>query len=309
MIYIVILNWNSSNETIACLKSVMNLNDSEVNFKVIICDNNSQDNSSRNILKFLEDNYMYDYLSINEKEIYSTPNEYKILYIQNNSNYGYAGGNNVGIKFANNQIDLEYVWILNNDTEVDKNSLNELVHKMKSNPLYGVCGSRLVNISNRKNVQGIGGTINTRLCITKEVGNNYLIDDVIDELKYEKEVQYVIGASLLISKKCIEQIGYLCEDYFLYYEEIDYCNRAKNANFLIGISSKSIVFHHHGASTGKGKSDIADYYSVKNRIILTRKFYSENLFTVKLSILFVIFNRIRRLQFKRAVSYIGFLWI
>ena len=204
---------------------------------------------------------------------------------------------------------MSYVWILNNDTVVQSDSLKFMLHKFLENNNYGVVGSRLVELENKSNVQGVGGIINPWLCTTKEIGSDLKINDAINEKEFEEKIDYVIGASLLISRDCLENVGLLCEDYFLYYEEIDYCNRARENNFSIGIASQSIVFHAHGASTNKGKSQIADYCSVRNRILITRKFYPNKLIFVKLSIFLVSLNRARRFQFSRAIRYLKFLFI
>lgn len=111
----------------------------------------------------------------------------------------------------------------------------------------------------------------------------------------------------MFNRLCLQQVGLMCEDYFLYYEEIDICNRIRQNNLKVGIASKSIVYHKHGASTGKGKSDVADYYSVTNRLLLARKFYKENLIFVKISFVIIIINRLKRLEFKRGFKYMFIL--
>lgn len=111
---------------------------------------------------------------------------------------------------------------------------------------------------------------------------------------------------MMFSRAALEKVGLLCEDYFLYYEEVDMCNRLKKAGFELGVASKSIVYHKEGASTNYGKSDVADYCSVRNRILIAKKFYPSYILTVKLSLLGVIFNRLKRREFKRALDYIKF---
>lgn len=307
MIYIVVLNWNSAKETIACLKSLVNLDDFN-NIRIIVCDNDSDVNSIKQIESYLSDFYGNDYISLNEDETLTYKIDKKFYFIKNFKNYGYAGGNNIGIRFALQFADMEYVWILNNDTIVKEDSLNQMLIKIKSDHKYGVVGSRLVEMGNKIKVQGIGGIINTWLCTTKEIGSDYKIDDEINEIYYENKIDYVIGASLLISKNCLNKVGLLCEEYFLYYEEIDYCNRVKLEGFKVGISSKSLVFHELGASTGKGKSIIADFCSVRNRLIVSRKFYNEKYLFTYLSLFLVIFNRLRKMEVKKSLNIFKILW-
>lgn len=307
-IYVVILNWNSAQDTIHCIKSVLNLNKIK-DVTIVICDNDSKQESYEEIKNFVLDQTNISNLIISENEISNYNNSnYKIVLIKNEKNYGYAGGNNRGVRFALNQETMQYVWILNNDTEVASDSLDYLIDKFESNKKYGVVGSKLVEFENRTKVQGIGGIINPKFCITKEIGSELSVEEHVDELNYEKKIDYVIGASMMFSRLCLQTVGLMCEDYFLYYEEIDICNRIRHNNLEVGIASKSIVYHKHGASTQRGKSDIADYYSVRNRLVIIKRFYPENLFTTKLSIFIVILNRIRYLRFKSAIRYFNFLF-
>jgi GT2 family glycosyltransferase len=309
MIYIVILNWNSARDTIHCIKSVLNLKKIK-DVTIVVCDNDSKKESYEEIKNFVLDQTNISNLIISENEIPNYKNSnYKIVFIKNEKNYGYAGGNNRGIRFALNQESMQYVWILNNDTEVASDSLDYLIHKFESNKRYGVVGSKLVEFENRTKVQGIGGIINPKFCTTKEIGNELAIDENIDELNYEKKVDYVIGASMMFSRLCLQTVGLMCEDYFLYYEEIDICNRIRQKNLEVGIASKSIVYHKHGASTESGKSNIADYYSVKNRLLISKKFYPRFILLVRVSIMFVIINRLRRLQLKRSLKYVRIIFL
>lgn len=307
-VYVVILNWNSAQDTIHCIKSVLNLNKIK-DVTIVVCDNDSKKESYEEIKNFVLDQTNISNLIIAENEIPNYKNSnYKIILIKNEKNYGYAGGNNRGVKYALNQETMQYVWILNNDTEVAPDSLDYLIDKFELNKKYGVVGSKLVEFENRTKIQGVGGVINPKFCTTKEIGNELAIDENIDELNYEKKVDYVIGASMMFNRLCLQQVGLMCEDYFLYYEEIDICNRIRQKNLEVGIASKSIVYHKHGASTGKGKSDIADYYSVRNRLLISKRFYGNYYFYVRFSIFLIIANRFRRGEIKRGINYLNFLF-
>lgn len=249
--YVVVLNWNSDEDTINCIKSLLEVKGNE-NLKIIVCDNNSNEDSFKKVRNYISNLSNVSSLLINENAIFQYKNtSEKIVLIRNNENYGYAGGNNRGIKFAINQKNMINVWILNNDTIVQKGALISLIEKINSNRNYGVCGCCLVEYESKQRIQGIGGLINKWSFTAKEIGSNIDLEDNIDEVYYENQIDYVIGASFIITKECLLQVGLLCEEYFLYYEEYDYCMRAKQKNFLVGIASKSIVYHKHGASTNK----------------------------------------------------------
>ena len=300
MVYIVVLNWNGFADTADCLSSLLTLVGCE--FKIVVCDNDSHDDSYANLVDWgYERNdrgLVVKEVGLAEISVDISMESYNLFFIKNNSNLGFAGGNNPGIRFALNQSDMKYAWLLNNDTEVDSHALTALLNKCCSNKKIGVCGSKLVYFHNRSLLQGVGGVYNPWLCTSKHYGAFLPSDTIFDEKKVDNSIDYVIGASMLISKECLQEIGILCEDYFLYYEEIDFCLRAKK-KFEIATCTESIVYHKEGASTESGKSYLADYYSVRNRLRVTKKYYPYHIVTVWSSLAIVAINRLRRLEFKK----------
>ena len=109
---------------------------------------------------------------------------------------------------------------------------------------------------------------------------------------------------MLVTSDFIKKIGLMTEDYFLYYEEIDWAMRGKNS-FKLGFAPQSIVYHKEGASTGSRQgrestaSKNADYYQLKNRLKFTSRFFPLYLPTVYLTLIYAIFNRLRRGKWKR----------
>ncbi|HCI6838377.1 glycosyltransferase family 2 protein [Klebsiella quasipneumoniae] len=306
MVYIILLNWKNAVDTIDCLKSLKRITDIEN--KIIVCDNNSPDDSLERIKDFIkgDDFYSKSFLDLSGSDNKNHKLGYKITLIATDKNLGFAGGNNVATKIALSQSDADYIWLLNNDTEVEPNSLSEIIKRFRKNPKIGVCGSKLVYSHQRDKIQGLGGLINPFTCATKHIPWLAPSKQEYNDEEMEKQISYVLGASMMFSRAALEKVGLLCEDYFLYYEEVDMCNRLKKAGFELGVASKSIVYHKEGASTGYGKSDVADYCSVRNRILIAKKFYPSYILTVKLSLLGVIFNRLKRREFKRALNYIKF---
>ena len=108
---------------------------------------------------------------------------------------------------------------------------------------------------------------------------------------------------MLVSRDFIKEVGLMCEDYFLYFEEMDWALRGKQKRYQLGYCWESRVYHKEGGSIGsssKGtkKSEIADYYGLRNRIVFTKKFYPKYLWSVYFGFLVVVWNRIRRRQVK-----------
>ncbi|AJQ26015.1 glycosyltransferase family 2 protein [Pelosinus fermentans] len=324
-VYIVILNWNGWKDTIECLESVFRNQYS--NYKVIVCDNASSDGSLDKIKQWADGKLKANISDDSRIAIHTSPmlekpiryieytrenaesgvlkiDEPPLILIQTGENLGFAGGNNVGIKYALARNDFDYIWLLNNDTVIKPDSMIHLLQRIQEQPSVGMCGSTLLYYHQPEKVQALGGaTYNKWLGISKHLSAYEEFNNLINSNKIEKQMDYIIGASMFVSKKFIEDIGLISEDYFLYYEEIDWVIRA-SGKYNLGYAPKSIVYHKEGATIGSssasmGKSSLADYFAVKSRLIFTKKFFSYTLPTVYLGLLIVIFNRIRRKQWDR----------
>src|SRR5699024_4703877 len=165
-----------------------------------------------------------------------------VFILRTAENKGYAGGNNEGIRYAMAS-GADYIWILNNDTVVEPGTLWPLVEKMEKNSEIGICGSLLKDYHHREQVQGLGGG-----CYYKWLGvtypitpqNNKMNDYDVEHI--EKSLDYIWGASMFVSKAFIDSVGLMNEEYFLYYEEMDWAVRGKE-NYKLGFVPESIVYH------------------------------------------------------------------
>lgn len=313
MVYIIILNWKNAPDTIACLNSLFHLE--QVDYRIVVCDNQSPDGSYNDIRDWLNEQsvgYMMNRelveLTRNEAENYCIENgESGIYLVQTGANLGFAGGNNVGIRFALHQDDMDYVWLLNNDTEVEPDALVHLVQRCKTDPKIGICGSRLVYFYDRTHLQGMGGTYNRWLGTTHHYAAYASSDAIFDDDKVSNEIDYVIGASMLLTKSVLKKIGLLSEEYFLYFEELDYSLRAKTNKFKLSIASSSYVYHKEGGSIGRVKSDVADYYAVKNRLVISGKYFKKQYIAVYFSTIIIFFRRVFRCDFKKSTNVLKIL--
>ncbi|MCG6214997.1 glycosyltransferase family 2 protein [Vibrio furnissii] len=309
MVYIVVLNWNGWKDTLSCLDSLIELNYNE--YKIVVCDNNSSNDSVKRITDWYESKkdshpYLvdadYQYLDSSNLDSFSSQAKKGFYLIQTGSNLGFAGGNNVGLRFALNQNDMSHVWILNNDTVVEPSALSALTNKVSTDNKIGLCGSRMVYFHDRDKLQGIGGQYKPLLATTRHIAEGEPADTVFDEHVIEKELDYVIGASMLITRACLEDVGLLSEDYFLYFEEFDYCQRLANRGYRFSIATDSWVYHKEGGSTESGRSVVSDFYQVRNRLIITKKYFPKYYIFVYLSMIIVFINRIKRRSFKKAIN-------
>ncbi len=281
-VFIVVLNWNGWRDTHACLESLAGL--AYPNAHVVVVDNASEDGSEARL-----------------RELYPV-----LTLLQSGANLGFAGGNNVGLRYALAN-GAEYVWLLNNDTLVEPDALTALVDKMQREPDLGLCGSTLLYEAERNTVQALGGArYNRWLGTVEHIGQHQPRTQSVDERAVEKQLSYLIGASILASRAFLEQVGLLQDDYFLYFEELDWAARTRGT-FRLGYASRSVVYHKEGSSIGgtdrakTTKSYTADHYALKNRVRFTRRFYPYALPTVYLGLGMALLNRLRRRQWNRVV--------
>lgn len=290
MVYVILLNWHGAVDTIACLKSLANLKGEMP--KVIVCDNASADDSWNRLETYVGNQSQLD-----------------IRLFQTGANLGFAGGNNFGLQIALSDPEMEYAWLLNNDTEVDPEALFSLISYMNEHQNVGICGSTLLYMHDPTLVQAVGGMYNFWWGTSKHV---------LDHQKYSRELcnsidsdslDYVVGASMFVRRSLLERVGLMGEDYFLYSEEIDWATRMKRQmpGFKLGYAAHSLVYHKEGASTGandqQGKtySYFADYFFITSRLKFARKFFPLKRWFVQASMLPVAINRLRRRQWRSMV--------
>jgi len=292
-VWILLLNWNNSKDTLDCLNSIFQCSDSEIQ-GVVICDNGSKDNSVRTLYFCLEKNKNdFSHLIFKEKSSFeqkkscnSDTTTLPVYLIENPVNYGFAGGNNVGISFIEQNLEYDYIYLLNNDTEIESGTVSKMVEKFVSNPKVGLCGSKIIYSSKPNIIQTLGGAeFNRVFGRAMNIGAMSHVSDPVDEVQVSNRLDYIHGASMMISKPCLNLIGTMEESYFLYFEEIDWAERAKAAGFQLAFANNSIVYHKEGASIGSSyeknkRSPLSTYYMTNSRMRFTAKFYPYYLPTV-----------------------------
>ncbi len=325
-VYVVILNWNGWRETIECLESVMGSRG--CTFRVIVCDNDSTDDSLARIAAWAEGRLVVDsartpeslrrlieppqakpiglrILTEAEAEAGSALDDPPLTLIRNDANHGFAGGNNVGMRFALAHSDCAWVWVLNNDTVVAPDAMRALVERVGADLRIGLCGSTVLYYDAPSTVQALGGAyLNRWFGVTRHLHDGERWAGPSDPSSIEPAMSYVFGASMLATRAFVAQVGLMAEDYFLYYEELDWAMRARG-RFALGYAPSSIVWHKEGASIGSSskaaeRSALCDYYGARNRLLFMRRFFPWRMASVYAGLLLSILKRLKRGQPDRA---------
>jgi GT2 family glycosyltransferase len=273
---IIIVNYNGKKFLSDCLSSV--LNQSYKNYEVILVDNASVDGS----VNFVKKNFP------------------SVKIIQSKRNLGFAGGNNLGIKASKG----DYIVLLNFDTIVKPNWLEELIKAAESNSQVGIVGSKLL-LFDRKTLNSTGIQFSYKLCNGSDRGIGE-----IDNGQYDSEAkQDVLGvcfASALIKRKVIEDIGLLDEKTFLFFEDLDYCIRARLRGYKVLYCPSSVVYHKLGASHKKESIRIKKY-GLRNRFRVLLKNYSFwnmlkwGAYSFVLNLIISPIAYLKRLEFNKAI--------
>lgn len=276
MTYIIILNYNGWKDTIECLESLKCIQE---DYKIVLIDNKSTDNSIDKLEKWIQ----------NQKELSSN-----LIFITSSENNGYAAGNNIGIKYVESQEDAEFIWILNNDTLIQADILENLLNCYKNleNENIALLGSKILNED--FSMQSIG-----------YLNSKYTEDEI--KSKSSIEVEHISGCSIFLRADKIKEIGYIPEEYFLYYEETDWMKSIKQKGFKIFTCLSSQLIHKHAKSTGGIYSPFVIYYMTRNRILFNRKYLSSIQYylfilkTISRNLLKITFYAFKNLELSKSI--------
>ena len=284
---IIILNWNSWRDTIECLESVYHV--TYENYDVVVVDNGSEDESIENLRDYCEGNlrvgsarceYSRDNKPITLTEYteeqardgkqigklpLDVPSKSRLILIENQTNYSFSEGTNIGITFALKALGPDHVLLLNNDVIVDPDFLSRLVEVSESDAKIGIVGPRIHNYSHPNKLAFAGGRINLWLGQSHHVGLNET-----DQGKYSKvaEVDFIEGSCFLVKRKVVEDIGMFDSAYVAYWEDTDWCIRANRAGYKVVYVPTAQIWHKE-SSTSAGPIKI--YYYTKNRFLFMKK--------------------------------------
>lgn len=271
---IITVNYNGLNDTIELLSSIYSHLDS-VEYEIIVVDNGSKVDES---------------VAIKNK----FP---QTIVIREEINKGFAGGNNSGIKIAKG----DYILLLNNDTIIADNSILNLIERCKTDKSIGVVSPKIKFYFGDQNIQFAGYTPLSKITLR----NNLIGFGEVDNKNFSQASQtpYAHGAAMLVKKEVIEKVGLMPEVFFLYYEELDWCQQITEDGYEIWYEPNSLVYHKESQSTGQN-SPFRLYYLTRNRLLFAwRNLHWNKYLSIIYQLFFANFAKIIFYLLKGKVSY------
>ncbi len=205
----------------------------------------------------------------------------ELVYIRSDQNTGFAGGNNLGIQRSKG----DYLLLLNNDTEITGGFLETLIETMESNPQIGLLSPLIKFFTEKEHIQYAGfSKMNYYTARNKAIGF-YEIDRGQYDTDYE--TGFCHGAAMLCRREDLQKAGLMEELYFLYYEELDWCEKFKRIGKKIWFTGKAQIYHKESVSVGK-MSPLKSYFMTRNRMLYIRRnasFVPKLIFTLYYSLL------------------------
>lgn len=290
---VILVNWNNGHECVQCIDSLLGM--ATDNFDIVVVDNDSADDSVAHILTWCQHPLPPPAGSQRPGVAYGSPagrhgvpaqvlepsatlptpatRGARVFIVPAGSNRGFAAGNNLGLRVAGLQA-YSHFWLLNTDTVVQHRALPALLRRAAADPGIGMVGSTLLYFDAPDRVQALGGAwLDPRRMLTAHIG----IDEpaaLIPERPAEVEARmaYVVGASMLVSAAFVRDVGPMQEDYFLYFEELDWAQRAQG-RYRLAYAPDSVVYHRVGRSSTRHMAERAETLLTENRIRVLGRFF------------------------------------
>jgi len=235
---VILLNYNGARDTTDCIESLQG--SSFKDFDVVVVDNASSHDSVELLKARWPD----------------------ITFIVNSRNMGFAGGNNFGIRHALKR-GSEFVLLLNNDTTIDPDALGTLVRTMEENTQAGIVGGKVYYFDRPNVIWFAGGHFNAHSGFGDHYGK---FEEDHGQYDRVRECDFITGCCMLIRREVCEKIGLLDDSYFLYYEDVDFCSRARRAGFSVLYQPSAVIYHKISRATS-WDSPVYIYFNLRNKLL------------------------------------------
>ncbi|MFV0317278.1 MAG: glycosyltransferase family 2 protein [Microthrixaceae bacterium] len=252
-----------------------------VDLDVVVCDNASPDTTLQVLERWAEQHAVdvaeFDARST-ELETHHTPGG--LTLIRSSRNLGFAGGVNIGLRALLSRSDIDLFWILNPDAVVQPGTAAAFVEEASNGPAFSLMGGRTLYMEAPQLIQSDGGRVGRWSGMCRNVNQGYDPSGAV--APDPSTLDFVSGANMVVSRTFLETVGLMEEDYFLYYEEVDWAFRRGDLPLLV--CPDAVVEHHGGTAIGTGSvnrrpSAFANYYNYRNRMRFMRRFIPTGLVT------------------------------
>ncbi len=214
-------------------------------------------------------NYGYEIIlvdngSVNDESVHVKERFPAVITLRSDANLGFAGGNNIGIKISSG----DYIFLINNDTLLIDDSVLKLVDFMDENIMAAAASPKIYFPGEPKFIQYAGFTPMSNITLR----NSSIGRGEKDTGNYNQAVQTFAthGAAMIVRRKVVDEIGYMPEIYFLYYEEIDWCMNMKRHGYELWYVPSACIVHKESRTTGED-SPLKRYYITRNRLLFARR--------------------------------------
>lgn len=277
-IAIILVSYNSSQDTTECLESLSGIKQRTFEHKVFVVDNGSKDPY-----------VLAKRFSAKQFEV-----------VRSESNLGFTGGNNMGISYVKREYKPDYILLLNNDTTVHPLFLEEMLARAQSNVKTGIVGAKIYFSKGRefhknsytadeigKVLWFAGGSIDWQHVVAFHRG----VDEV-DRGHFDSQTgtDFITGCAMLVPTSVFERVGLLDEQYFVYMEDVEFSQRVKRAGYALELCQSAVVWHKNAGSSGGAGSPVSLYYQNRNRLYFGWQ-YGE--FSTKLAVLRIAWSIVK----------------
>jgi len=228
---IIIVNYQSRMYLEKCLASIYAKISSRVSFEIIIINNDLQEDV------------------VGLEAIFP-----EVRIIQNSRNNGFGGANNLGAK----EMKGEILFFLNPDAEIVSDNISLILKQFRDNPILGVLGSRLIAPNGKVQKWSAGSDVNLWSILKNNLKLSW--DKKYWYSQKTSEVSWVAGTALFIRQELFFQLGGFDERFFLYFEDVDFCKRARNLGKKVVYFPQFSILHHGGKSFSLKESQKKSYY-------------------------------------------------
>ncbi|MEL7588106.1 MAG: glycosyltransferase family 2 protein [Prolixibacteraceae bacterium] len=233
---IITVNYNGFSDTCELIESVRN--HLSISYELIVIDNASGSNEAERL-----------------KERYPW-----VITIRSETNLGFAGGNNIGIRASRGR----FILLLNNDTIIKDDTLRFVTERLDSDAHIGAVSPKIKYAFPPEDIQYAGYTRFTPITLRNQtIGHGEQ-----DRGQYDLPVSmpYLHGAAMMLKREVIEKVGMMPEIYFLYYEEMDWCSKIRRGGFSLYYEPKCTIYHKESQSTGQA-SPLRTFFITRNRLL------------------------------------------